>query len=107
MRLRSNSRLPNCSGALADIKIALTDAREELAAKDAEIAALKKQFQRSAETVEVKGFKYDKGQDGKPKGKPYCPVCEQRGQLHHLTRIAGKDFCPNCKAVYAMVASYL
>jgi DNA repair exonuclease SbcCD ATPase subunit len=93
--------------ALADIKIALTEAKEELGIRDAKIASLTKQFQRSAETVEIKGFKYNKTEDSKPRGKPYCPVCEQKhGHFFHLTRIAGKDICPNCKAVFHLVTIY-
>jgi len=85
----------------------LTDAKEDLANKDAEIAALKKQFQRSSEMIEVKGFKYNRGQDGNPKGKPYCPVCEQKaGMFFHLARILGKDSCPNCKSSYGLVTGY-
>ena len=92
---------------LADIKIALTDAREELESKDAEIENLKKRFQRSAETVELRGFKYNKGADGNPKGKPYCPVCEQKsGHFFHLTRIEGQDHCPHCKAKFHLVTIY-
>jgi hypothetical protein len=40
--------------------MALTDAKEELASKDAEIEKLKKQFQRVADNVEFDGYKYDK-----------------------------------------------
>lgn len=100
-------KIADLTGALSDIKLALTEAREELASKEAEINALKKQFHRSSEMVEKKGFKYNKGEDGKPRGKPYCPVCEQRsGQFYHLARIAGKDICPNCKALFEMITIY-
>lgn len=93
--------------ALSDIKLALTEAREELAGKDTEIAALKKQFQRSVETIEVKGFKYKKGEDDKPRGAAFCPVCEQKhGQFYNLTRLAGRDVCPNCKAIFERVTIY-
>jgi CRISPR/Cas system-associated protein Cas10 (large subunit of type III CRISPR-Cas system) len=89
---------------MVDIMTALTDAKDELVSKDAEIATLKEQFKRSAETIEIAGFKYDKTGDGKPKGKAYCPVCERKsGLLMHLTRIQGKDVCPNCKAAFERV----
>lgn len=100
-------KIADLTSVLSDIKIALTEAKDELAAKDAEVAALKRQFQRTADTVEVKGFKYNKGEDGKPQGAPYCPVCEQKsGNLFHLTRLAGKDVCPHCKALFQMVSHY-
>jgi DNA repair exonuclease SbcCD ATPase subunit len=100
-------KIADLTAALSDIKMALTDAKEELASMHSEVEKLKRQFQRSAETIEVKGFKYNKGQDGQPKGRAYCPVCEQKsGHLFHLTRIAGKDICPNCKAVFHLVTGY-
>jgi DNA repair exonuclease SbcCD ATPase subunit len=93
--------------ALSDLKLALAQAREELSAKDMEIAGLKKQLQRSAETIEVKGFKYKKGDDDQPRGAAFCPVCEQKhGQFYHLTRIMGREVCPHCKAVFERVMIY-
>lgn len=100
-------RIADLTTALTDIRLALAEAREELAAKDTEIAALKKQFQRSMETIEVKGFKYKRGEDDKPKGAAFCPVCEQKhGQLFNLTRLAGRDVCPHCKAIFERVMIY-
>ena len=100
-------KIADPSAALSDIKMALTDAKEELASKDTEIGKLKAQFQLSADTIEKHGFKYKKGADGEPKGSAYCPVCEQKsGHFFHLTRISGKDICPNCKAVYQMTPDY-
>jgi predicted nucleic acid-binding Zn-ribbon protein len=57
---RVEARRPNLTEALADIKMALTDAKEELVSKDAEIEKMKKQFQRVADIVEFDGYKYDK-----------------------------------------------
>ena len=95
-------KIADLNEALADLKMALIDAKDELASKDYEIAKLKEQFRHRAELVEYKGFRYDKTKDGKPKGNPYCPVCEQKlGLLFHLTRILGKDSCPHCKAMYS------
>jgi rubrerythrin len=101
-------KIADLTAALSDIKMALTDAKEELASKDAEIGRLKTQFKQSADTVEKHGFKYKKGADGEPRGSAYCPVCEQKsGHFFHLTRIAGKDICPNCKAVFRMTPDYV
>jgi hypothetical protein len=92
-------KIADLTSALSDIKLALTDAKEDLASKDAGIDRLKRQFQRLTDTVEYKGFKYDKGKDGKPRGTAYCPVCEQKaGLFFHLARVLGDDACPNCKA---------
>jgi hypothetical protein len=90
--------------ALADLKHALIDAKDDLATKDAEIDRLKKLLQRRAELVEHGGYSYDKGKDGTPKGLPYCPVCEQKdGLLFHLPlppHGMSTSVCPNCKATY-------
>jgi hypothetical protein len=95
-------KIADLSAALSDIKMALVDAKEEIAAKDKEIAELKKQFQRSAEMIEIDGLKYAKREDGNPTGLPYCPVCEQKsGQFFRLNRILGHDTCPGCKAHYS------
>jgi hypothetical protein len=100
-------KIAELSGALSDIKLALVEAKEELAAKQAEIEELTKRFARVGETVEVKGYKYNKGPDGKPKGAPFCPVCEQNtGKLFHLAKILTAQQCPNCKALYQNVAVY-
>jgi hypothetical protein len=72
---------------LSDIKVALTDAKTELASKDAEIERLTNALRRVAELVEYHGYKYDKSPDGNPQGAPYCPVCEQKGVLVHIAKI--------------------
>jgi soluble cytochrome b562 len=99
-------KIADLTTALADIKMALSEAKEDLAAKDAEIESLKKQFERSAELIELKGYKYNKGPDGKPRGAPYCPVCEQKGKLFQLANILHAQQCPNCKALYQRIMVY-
>jgi hypothetical protein len=92
-------KIADLTTALSEIKLALTEAKAELAAKDEEIEDLKKQFERRAELVEYKGYKYTRGPHGKPRGRPYCPVCEQRGVLFPLADLhGGLFFCPNCKS---------
>jgi hypothetical protein len=87
--------------ALSDIKLALSAAKEELASKQSEIDALKSQFARIQETIEVGGFKYRKGEDGKPRGRAFCPVCEQKlGKLFHIAQVLNTEVCPNCEAFY-------
>ena len=84
----SRSRLPTLA-AVSDLKLALIEAKDELAAKDAEIERLQKLLQRKAELIEHGGFSYDKGKDGKPKGDAYCPVCMAKDELLiHLIRPA-------------------
>ena len=93
-------KIAELTGALSDIKLALTDAKEELASKDSEIEKLTKALHRVADLVEYHGYRYDKMPDGKPKGAPYCPVCEQKGTLIHLAKFHGMIHCPSCKASF-------
>jgi hypothetical protein len=102
------AKIADLTGALADLKLVLIEARDDLATKDAEIERLKKQLQRKAELIEHGGFSYDKGKDGKPKGDAYCPVCLAKDELLiRLTRPphgTTSSRCPNpsCKAVYVV-----
>jgi hypothetical protein len=82
-------KIADLSAAVSDLKLALIEAKDELAAKDAEIERLQKLLQRKAELIEHGGFSYDKGKDGKPKGDAYCPVCMAKDELLiHLIRPA-------------------
>jgi DNA repair exonuclease SbcCD ATPase subunit len=86
---------------LADLKVTLIDAKDEIATKQAEIDRLGSLLKRHAELIEVDGYKYDKGSDGKAKGHAYCPVCEQSGSLIHVVTLLGEhQQCPKCKALY-------
>ncbi|MCM2561010.1 hypothetical protein M8756_01880 [Lutimaribacter sp. EGI FJ00015] len=88
--------------ALADAKMALADARQELSDKDAEIARLKAVDASKMRTVSYNGYNFGIGADGKPIGRPFCPVCEKtKGIQVQITRGLSKhDLCPSCKAVY-------
>jgi hypothetical protein len=92
------------SETMADLKLAHIEAKDNLAEAKGEIDRLKKQLQRRAELVEHGGFSYDKGNDGKPRGTAYCPVCEKKdGLLFHLPpppHGTSTSVCPNCKATY-------
>jgi hypothetical protein len=89
---------------LAELKMALTEAKSEAAEKDAEISRLKKEFAFAAEnTVEVQGFRYAKASDGRPQGMPFCTRCERvDGRLIPLAKTTSpqgyKAICPQCKA---------
>jgi hypothetical protein len=86
---------------LADLKITLVDARQDAAEKQMEIERLTNLFKRSAELVEFNGYKYDKDQDGKPRGHAYCPVCEQQGAFIHVATLLDEhQRCPKCQAHY-------
>lgn len=103
------------TGSLADIKLTLTEAKSEAAEKDEEIARLKKlQHRLAEETVELCGYRYRKRKDQKEggAGNPMCDVCLQKnGLLIETAQVAGKGIqalkCPNCKAEYAHLHTYI
>jgi soluble cytochrome b562 len=101
-------KIAELTSALSDIKVALTEARDEIRSRDEEIKRLQGAMKRAADTVERKGFKYDKKDDGNPTGHAYCPVCEQKeGQFFHLASGPGRnEFCPHCKSVFGHVTVF-
>lgn len=103
-------KMAEVTSALADAKNALTDTQTELREKDQEIGRLKNAFTRAEGTVEYKGKHYRKGPDGKPIGRPFCPVCwEDHGRLFLLDRdkgTRGAMRCARCKAQFEMLAEF-
>ncbi|MEK1890739.1 MAG: hypothetical protein AAAB35_24885 [Phyllobacterium sp.] len=100
-------------GKLADVKMTLTDARDELRDKDSEIERLKSAFAYKGTLVEERGYKYEPKADGNPRGKPFCPRCEQNlGKYYRLvgssrTGGRGDSVCPECKTEYPRVPEYV
>ncbi|MBB4429112.1 hypothetical protein GGD66_007712 [Bradyrhizobium sp. CIR48] len=91
-------KIASLNESLAKAKTALSDAEEQLRAKNAEVAALQKNFEFKETLIEVRGYKYEKGPDGKPTGFAFCQRCEQEGKLHRLTKSHRPQHynCPNC-----------
>lgn len=89
-------------GALADAKIALADAREELAVRDREIARLKEVQSGKMPVVRYRGFNFGIDEDGDSIGRPYCPSCENKdGAQIQITRLDSKaNLCPRCENFY-------
>ena len=107
-------RIADITSNLADLKIALTEAKSEAADKDAEISRLKKEFAFTIEnTIMVQGFRYEKSSRGNAQGMPFCPRCEKvDGRLINLAKsgLGGglqKAVCPQCKAEFSRVTGYL
>jgi hypothetical protein len=104
------ARMAELYSALADVKMALADAQEEIKAKDDLIEELRGNFQTRANLVEYHGFKYEKFDDGSPKGIPFCPRCEQNlGRYYRLARADGArgDMkCPECKSDYKRITEF-
>ncbi|MGR9078126.1 hypothetical protein [Rhizobium leguminosarum] len=104
------ARMADLYGSLADVKMALADAQEELKAKDKAISELRGNFEKRAEMVERNGFKYEKAADGEPQGLPFCPRCEQNlGRFYRLAQTNGPRGtvkCPECKSDYTHVQGF-
>ena len=95
---------------LADGKIALITAREEISDKEKEIARLKESFRIKDSTMQYDGYSYRRDEEGNPVGRPYCPRCEQvDARLLLLVKVAGlrgEMNCPECKAQYSHVSEF-
>lgn len=97
-------QLAEIMSALADAKMTLSDAREEIAEKDREIKRLRGDFAARDELKEYRGYKYksDPVAPNGINGTPICPRCETvDGRLiytvaAHSVRGMGTS-CPQCK----------
>ena len=89
------------SGHLADAKLSLIDAREEVARLVAELHRVKEALKERAKLVRYRGYHYPCDKAGQPIGTPYCPTCLSNGSgLYRLVgsnRMAHENHCPNCK----------
>jgi Zn finger protein HypA/HybF involved in hydrogenase expression len=94
------AKMADLYGKLADVRMALTDAQEEVRAKDAEIAALKKRQIEMKPMIEAHGFQHEEV-DGKPKGLPFCPNCLLEGIQIRPVKILQAYQCPRCKSNYS------
>lgn len=96
--------------ALSEARLELVSARDSFAAKEAELAELKKTLERQAELVQGRGgFKYQVGEEGQPIGLPACPTCEQRdGRITFTVKDGSsrKVRCPVCDSRFDGVAIY-
>jgi hypothetical protein len=94
------------TSALADAKIALSTAQDQIRDRDKEIAKLKASFKKAQETIEHHGFHYEQ-RNGKAVGMPFCPHCMSSGFLSRLDRpTPGRGKCPNCKNEFNGVSCF-
>ena len=102
-------RIADITSNLADLKIALTEAKSEAAEKDAEILRLKKEFAFTVEnTIMSHGFRYEKSSSGNVQGMPFCPRCEKvDGRLMKIAKKGRNGTCPQCKVEFWHVSGYL
>ncbi|MEQ1950567.1 hypothetical protein [Mesorhizobium sp. CN2-181] len=101
------ARMADLYSSVADIRMALADANEELRAKDREIAELKARFEQTSQLVEFRGYQYKAGPDGKPRGKPMCPVCMGDGKHVPLSNILDvMHQCPKCQGNFGLLQEF-
>lgn len=105
------AQLADVIGALTDAKLSLAEAKEQLAAKDAEIARLKQAADDRRELTQAEGgYLYLTSHTGAPTGFPVCPKCNDNdGRLTQLVQ-DGKvksAKCPRCDTRYDPVTCYL
>lgn len=84
------AQLAELVSALADAKLALTEAKESHQKKDKMIAKLKASFEAHGDLITSDGgYKFFVGEDGNPLGYPVCPKCEIDGKLVQLKQNGG------------------
>ena len=97
--------------ALADTRLALMDAKEQIADKDAEIERLSKtEADRSKLLTGDGGYNYMRNDAGRPDGFPVCPKCDEvDSRLICLVQNKAVDAakCPACANEYQPVTCYL
>jgi len=71
-------KIADLTGKLADLKLTLIEAKEEVAERQAEIERLSGLLKHRSELIEAGGYKYDKTADGKPKGHAYVRCASRR-----------------------------
>jgi hypothetical protein len=96
---------------LTDTRLALVDAKEALAQRDAEIEGLKNAFQERASIVKGDGdYSFLVNETGERSGFPICPKCEalyhRHIQLKQQVQIDAAK-CPACDAEFRPVACYI
>ena len=95
---------------LTDAKLALAEAKEEMANKNKEIARLKESFQLRANLVNDRGdYKYIVNDAGELLGYPMCPRCEVLdGRIVQLKQDGGLSNarCPACSSKFSPVTAY-
>lgn len=95
-------KLAELIGYLADAKVMLVQAKEEISARDGELSRMRDTLKVRAETVVVRSHHYRKNAEGQPVGRPFCPRCmEADGKMISMQHKAGMGsmyvHCPQCK----------
>jgi hypothetical protein len=98
-------------GDLADAKTGVVELRDEIEARDNEIARLKEAFAFRGQTVEINNMIYET-RDGHAVGMPFCPRCLTVDARYIkltsvlMTKGTLSPQCPQCKANYPAQKEY-
>ena len=92
---------------LAEVKLSVVEARDELREKDAEISRLKDSLAAKESLVEGPGgYRWiDKG-EGLKLGYPICPTCDEKEGRQVILKQSGgshSTVCPRCATVHSPV----
>lgn len=103
-------KIAELTSALAETKLGLVDLAEQINARDKKIAELTDGLKyRVDQLIEYRGFRY-RAINGKPAGRPFCPVCDQLGFLVQLaqdrTKAGFPETCPRCKGSFGHVSVF-
>ncbi len=89
---------------VAEMKMALLDAREAIQGLEAEKTELMGRLRfRAEKTIVHKGWTYEILETGKPNELPLCQYCLTNGMHNRLHRTSANHFvcaCPGCKTHY-------
>ena len=104
------AQMADLVGALTDAKLALADAKEQIAEQAKEISGLKASFEAKCSVVKGHGdYHYISDDQGNPLGYPICPKCEITGMIVQLKEWerSGNGQCPHCSKIFNPVVCYL
>ncbi|MCJ9692983.1 hypothetical protein MOV76_15355 [Rhizobium sp. PRIMUS64] len=102
-------RIAEATSALAEAKLGLVDAQEDIRSKEAEISSLRSLLKRKEETVERSGYRYRCDANKNPIGTALCPVCMDEGRfvLTIQSDQSGRPYvCPKCKANFGYLSAF-
>ncbi len=93
-------------GALADAKMALVEIQETINEKDSEINSLKDSLQTKLLLIRHNDSYYEKDENGKASGQPYCSLCLEKNNLNvHINqnpKQRNMSICPSCKSEFTL-----
>lgn len=104
------ARIADLVDELTNAKLALVDARDELASKDREIAQLKSAANEAKNLVRGDGdYDFFLNEKGERSGFPACPSCLAVGRVIQMKQNISIDAakCPSCKEEFRPVTNYI